>query len=319
MGNLFNDLSTNLARFIYAWIVPSAAAVAVFVLLVLPDIPTWDTSSHGSSVRAIGAFALAVLLLSVAFAYAAVPLFRVLEGYVMPKTLQRRLLKRRLREWHRLAARIERPCGTAVEYGLLIERRMQYPSSPDLLLPTRLGNALRATERYGTERFDLDTQTLWYELNSVAPETLRRDIEDARAGVDFFVSAIAHLALLAAVSATVAIATQGRSSTLVALVAAALIPLAYKQAVTNVRELRVAVQALVNIGRAALPSVLGFDLPDKFAEERQLWTSYQRVVLYGDDDENLGEELVGLDNYRISSAAAGKFREAKRKAKADAT
>lgn len=302
--NVFKDLSTSLARFVYAWLVPSATAIAAFVVVVLPDLQR-VAGEHvlGVGTGTLGAailFSLAVLMLSVLFAYTSLPLYRLLEGYTMPRRLQRVLLRRRLREWYRLRALVDSGVGSHAERGLLLESRAAYPDSPTLVMPTRLGNAMRAMERYGLERFGLHSQIFWYELQSVAPDNLRRDTEDARAGVDFFISAIAHLLLLGTVATTVATLTAaaapsfGWASAVLGLVSFLLVPIAYDRAVRNVMEWRLTVRALVNTGRTKLAVALGVRLPDSFAEERRLWTRYGRLVVSGGSAQSVG----ALDKYR---------------------
>lgn len=293
MNGLFKDLSTNLARFVYAWLVPSATAVAAFAALVLPDLRgAGATHRTLEPLEAVGLFAVAVLLLSIIFAYTSLPVYRALEGYTLPHKLRRRLLRRRTREWYRLRALVERNAGSATERGVLLERLAGYPGSADDLMPTRLGNALRGMERYGVDRFGLDSQHLWYELLAVAPDNLRRDTEDARASVDFFLSAIVHMVLLAVVAAGVAVGTDGITSALVAVVSLILIPIAYQRAVLNVGEWRAAVQALINTSRFKLPPVLGLQVADDLAAERRLWRAYTRFVVYGVHDELLDARRV---------------------------
>jgi hypothetical protein len=282
MTKLFDALSTSFGRFVYAWLLPSATVAAVFSLLLLPDLKA-EIGVSGrlnelTPVEAGAIFAIAVFLLSALFAYASQPLYRLLEGYTMPGILKKALLRRRLREWHRLQARRRRQTSNR---GELLERLAAYPRFERDVLPTRLGNALRATERYGTDRYGIDTQSLWYELNNAVPESLRRDIEDARAGVDFFVSVIAHLVLLAAVSLGIGIASGHTAPAVVGLISVAGLPAAYSGAVLNVGELRLAVQALVNVGRPVLPGNLGLELPRTFEEERRMWILYRRLVQYG--------------------------------------
>jgi hypothetical protein len=278
MSNLFKDLSTNLARFVYAWVVPSAAAVGVFATLVLPDLRGKTKVASLAPLEAVGVFAIAVLLLSILFAYASLPLYRVLEGYTVPRRLSRRLLRRSLREWHKLQALKRR---RIMDEGELLEKLAVYPTSAHDVLPTRLGNALRAMERYGVNQYGLDPLSLWYELNAVAPESLRQDLLDARASVDFFVSALGHLALLGAISIAVAVVSEGTTSAIVGLVSALLLPAAYRGAVLNVPDWRRAIQALVNLGRSSLPSSIGLELPGTFKDEERMWTLYTRLVEYG--------------------------------------
>ena len=75
-----------------------------------------------------------------------------------------------------------------------------YPEASSDVLPTRLGNGHRAFERYGESRYGLDSQSLWYELLAVAPPTSRSEVDETRSPVDFFISAMVHLAMLSTAS-----------------------------------------------------------------------------------------------------------------------
>lgn len=288
-----------------AWIVPSAAVVAVFVLAVLPELETVTSLRRLASRTPLEAallFSIAVLVLSVFFAYTALPIYRWLEGYTMPRALRAPLIKRQLRAWHRLQATYAHQRDAGLDWYSTLEQLAAYPSSTEEIMPTRLGNALRAMEDYGTSRFGLDSQSLWYELLAMAPNDVRRDAEDARAGVDFFISAVAHLAFLATVSAFVAIwaaVAHGSwiASAAAAVVSVALLPLTYGQAVSNVGEWRLAIRALVNTGRVPLADGLGLRLPNTFQEERELWTKYVGLVAHGPHDTY----LRFLNRYRVRS------------------
>jgi hypothetical protein len=301
--NLFQDLSASLGRFVVAWLVPSATAVAVFVIVVVPDfrsVASGKVLAERPPLEMALLFSIAVLILSAGFAYVSLPIYRFLEGYTMPAILARPLRRRRVREWYRLNAKYKHQLRTGAGWELTLERLAAYPESRDEILPTRLGNALLGMELYGRSRFGLDSQTLWYELRATTSDALRRDAEDARAGVDFFISALVHLALLGTVSAVVAVWTAsvgspGVRSVIVAAVSIALIPTAYTQAVQNVGEWRLAVQALVNVGRLPLAGALGLRLPPTFERERELWNSYVGLVAHGPH----GEYLRFLNRFRV--------------------
>jgi hypothetical protein len=305
MTNLFRDLSAGLARFVYAWLIPSATVVALFVLLVVPDLrgiaALAQVAGTHTPLATVGFFALAVVTLSVTFAYTSLPAYRLLEGYTLPRSLKARLLRRRLRAWHRLKARAESLGDGHPDGGRLIEQLAEYPDDPAEILPTRLGNALRAMERYGVSRYGLDSQILWYELQAVTPPHLRRDSEDGRASVDFFIAAVVHYSVLGLIATAVAVATGGIGSAIVALVCIIVVPVSYREAVRNVAEWRATVQALVNLGRVTLPPALGLRQETTFEAERRMWESYAGIVVYGTE----GYDLSYLNSRRtlLSSIA----------------
>jgi hypothetical protein len=81
--------------------------------------------------------------------------------------------------------------------------RYLYPR-PDRLMPTRLGNALRAAEDRAGERYGLDTVTTWPRLFPLIPDKLAAGVIDlrnqldlaARLSVTFFLLGSIYLGLL---------------------------------------------------------------------------------------------------------------------------
>lgn len=290
MADFLNALSKGLARFVYAWLGPAIVTVSTFALLVLPDVqrkwPTIRLRGRGITFEKGFLFAFAVFTLSVLFAYAAQPIYRLLEGYPFPKWLRRSLIRRHRRQAHRLRHQISllesRPwLRSGREWGPLLEKVQRYPERDEDLLPTRLGNALRGLERYGKDRFGLDSQSLWFEVEATSPPGLLHDYEDARAQVDFFVSSIAHLGLLALVSMVLGVALAAPGPVLVSLVSLALAGAAYEAAVINMGEWHDVVQAMVNLSRAPLAAALGFTLPEAYGGEFAMWESFSDFVANG--------------------------------------
>lgn len=90
--------------------------------------------------------------------------------------------------------------------SLLDERLYRYPADDGQVTATRLGNAIRRFEEYGYDRFRLDSQVLWHELNAVVADSARKQGDDARASVDFFVCLLyGHLLVAASACAELGI------------------------------------------------------------------------------------------------------------------
>ena len=124
---------------------------------------------------------------------------RMAEGY-WPGPLARlsrwlaQRLSRRLQgskdRWQELAARYEKERShmTAVEMeeytdldaGLVLG----YPRKPNLFLPTRLGNLLRAAEEYPDVRYGLETRITWPRLWPLLPDNEQKELAQARAALD---------------------------------------------------------------------------------------------------------------------------------------
>lgn len=204
----------------------------------------------------------------------------------MPAWLRRPLLRRSRRRYLRLRALASRATGS--QKLMAQEALKSYPEDLDLLLPTRLGNALRAMEDYGESRYGLDSQTFWYELQAVGNEKVVRSTEETRASVDFFVSSLAHLTFLSlAAVACVPFVSDPAPVAILSALALALTPLAYIQAVSGVGEWRWSVQALVNTSRSQLAAAVGLTLPETHGEERRMWVSLSGLVHSGPRDRYL--------------------------------
>lgn len=283
MGELIKSLFGGFSRFVLSWLLPSVATLGVFVIFVYPVVSSSAAlrpvsqvtqSTLGKSV----VFALSAMLLGTLLSLASLPVYRLLEGYTLPRPVRRWLLRRQIRIWLRLRISARRTTGEPSRRGLDREQLDDYPSRCSRLMPTRLGNAFKAAETFGLDRYRLNSQIFWYELTALVPEQARKDEEDARASVDFFVSFVAHLALLGLVSLYVAAATGSNGALVIGLASGFLGKLAYDAAVRNMTDWRYAVQAMVNLGRIPLAAGLGYRIPMTLHNEQKMWAAWAHFV-----------------------------------------
>jgi hypothetical protein len=156
--------------------------------------------------------------------------------------------------------------------GLQDERIARFPIPDTEIAPTRLGNALRAIETYGSTRFCLDTQVLWSELCSLVPKSLQTELDRSRACIDFFI-ALVYLSFAFGVL-SIAVAFDGRMRPILVIIG--LIALFstiawYQMAIISTSYYASTVQALVNIGRFKLANELGLYVPYEIEHERRMW------------------------------------------------
>jgi hypothetical protein len=303
MGDLFKAISGGLARFVFAWMTPSLIALGLFALYVLPGIAdVWllapvTLPSEKSGITAAFVFSFFVVSFSVFFAYASVPIYQVLEGYRLPVALQRRLRRRHVRRFYRLRAAENyfRRTGMLPGGYTTDDLRLRYPRDVRDVRATRLGNALTTMESWSNDRYHLDSQTMWSELQGVASDNLRKDMDDGRAPVDFFVSSIAHASLLSVTGIGVGLATPQRQALVVGLLAAATIPVSYRLAVSNMLDWAQSVKALVNLSRVDLAARLGMEMPGTLEAEREMWSGHLYVVELADD-----RDIESYNSYRVS-------------------
>ncbi|MEV0903111.1 hypothetical protein [Actinoplanes sp. NPDC049802] len=180
--------------------------------------------ADAAELPALAVLALVALVLAGAYASTALvtlltrPALRLLEGY-WPRPLRRPLVNRRLKrraalteQWRSLAKRIEEPppatagtepasaettaAGTTTAEAAAAEvararadfarceDRLRRLPSPRWMMPTRIGNMLRAAETRPFEKYGLDTVAVWPHLWMVLPEPARLDIGAARTALN---------------------------------------------------------------------------------------------------------------------------------------
>jgi hypothetical protein len=115
----------------------------------------------------------------------------------------------------------------------------------------------------------------------VATEATRKQAEDGRTNVDFFVSLL-YGHLLVALAALVALcAGMARTPWLAGVTIAVLLVLPtlwYRVAVAATDEWAGGIRAMVNLSRKPLADALGLKLPAGIAEERAMWTVTTELV-----------------------------------------
>src|SRR5439155_13703762 len=112
------------------------------------------------------------------------PMYRILEGYKLTPFKKRLITRMQQRRKALLDAFLrEKAAGSGYAVNLILESVQKFPSTDDEILPTRMGNVIRAFETYAWREYRMDSQSLWEPLWSVTPQQLRDDHDHARAGV----------------------------------------------------------------------------------------------------------------------------------------
>jgi hypothetical protein len=130
---------------------------------------------------------------------------RIFEGYILPEWLKNILVNRQKKDWDkknlsnlRKWERSDRAIHEKLrKKGLVTEKELERnvenllraheelallgtrsPLSPDDLMPTQLGNVLRASEMYAYERYAIEEITIWPRLMPVLPPEIVSQIEE---------------------------------------------------------------------------------------------------------------------------------------------
>lgn len=160
-----------------------------------------------------------------------------------------------------------------------------YPEQEYQVMPTRVGNALRAMETYGFNTYGLDMQTFWYELYSLADSPLRDAIDDNERSADTFVCSIfVNIGfIVTALASAIWRSAIGRTSIelwTVFAVSTLFLTVVHRGLLGSIREWSASTQALVNNGRLILRQKYGLRAPKDIVEEREMWTSLTGFVAY---------------------------------------
>jgi hypothetical protein len=284
------------ARFSFAvtWMLAAALGLGAMVAFLLPTAARLLGQDRQPGVlvaNPVLSFTLVAAGAGVLSGALATPLYRVLEGYVWwPAPLQAWGIERQRRRYRRLEIS---EGGTALQLGLRLERLNRYPAAPGQFAPTRFGNAMRAFETYGLDRYRLDSQTLWTELFAVSHKAVQDEVAGARVGTDFLVALLYWTAIYGLAALGIAGCEQLGSAHrtdgpmivqgLLALVGGPLVT--YNWAVATVRYQSSTVRAMVNLGRPRLAEALGLAMPRTAGEEQELWELLGRFVRNRRDDE----------------------------------
>jgi hypothetical protein len=139
--------------------------------------------------------------------------------------------------------------------------------------PTALGNALLSADRYGTERYGIETSIIWPRLQPLLPGEVSKTITDWRASVEFMLvlSLLATLfgivtsAYLAIVNASVDLFVGCALGSLIVAWAT------YRSAADNAVAYAAHVRSSIDLYRGLLFDQFGMPRPLTLDEEQRRW------------------------------------------------
>lgn len=147
-----------------------------------------------------------------------------------------------------------------------------YPLTEELIMPTRLGNTLRAAEEYSSIAYGMDSVFWWPRLWPLLPDTIRKDIDE---------SSISLVALLNFTSLIVTVAIFGLYSLrqaglywqawLELLMGLTLAYISYGAAVLQAEDYGENIRAAIDLYRFSLLKALHQPLPKTHDDENIYW------------------------------------------------
>lgn len=154
----------------------------------------------------------------------------------------------------------------ALAEGIYSKARGRFPGRARMM-PTRLGNALRAMEDRAGRQYGLDAITVAPHLALIAPASHVAYLQDAREQLDLAVR-LCSVSLLATVITLSAVLTDGLWL-LLALIPYTLAYVAYRAAVSAADEYMTAVSTIIDLDRFALYRHFGLTQPRTTHQERR--------------------------------------------------
>lgn len=246
----------------------------------------WATVDGVSKALLTVGVAVGLLLFTLALGQLLLPLTRLFEGYWRFGRLGAWLSERgraaQLGRWEALNDSLD-PAAYRLRY-------QRFPVDGEQVMPTRLGNVLRAAESYVSDprRYGMDAVFFWPRLYPLLSEPLRTELGVARAEVDRLL-VTAALSLVLATGTVVAGGAARLSWPVwlgVVLGSLGVSRLAYFGAVWAAVPYAELIRSSFDVYRRDLLTTMGFPPPATLAEERALWKALgQQLYRRGADEE----------------------------------
>jgi hypothetical protein len=273
--------------FIVGYFVPAFVTLALLKFGLSEELlPEAVEPDSAGTFLVIGTVALILALLLLGLNR---PIQRLFEGYVfvLPyesqpyKSLRRlgsRLTERQRRRRQRLKDLLKTPHRRTA--ALLLER--QFPHGPNDLLPTRLGNTLRAFERHGQRRWGIDLLIVWPHIQSLMSEQELQQLEDAEASYAMFLNgaALAIPAGLLLLGDAIFVTPHPTWFAWYLIPFLAAYPL-YRGACTSAQTWGQGPRAAIDLHRLDLYKKMGLRPPATLEEEKRLNAALSDAVLWG--------------------------------------
>lgn len=189
-----------------------------------------------------------------------------------------------------------------------------YPEELDLVLPTRLGNIMRAYERYSDVVYGIESIVAWPRLLMIIPEQARERIREAEALFQFSVNTLFMSVITLIMSGAMIInlmyhrgvgnsvsVTSWPMIILVLTSAGFFASFSWSWLLPETaRQRGEQVKSAFDLYRGKLAEALGFQLPTTESEERKMWELISRRMLMRVAEDRLRGYSKSLDDFRMT-------------------
>lgn len=312
MTGALSTISGHLRRpLVVGTFTPVIIFVAVAIIVVGPLLPFGDVDVHSLldvQTREFILLVAVVLSLTGAIYSLNVPIVRFFEGYPWSESWfgrWRSAVHRRRRaalssRWKTILGvldvmTLDRSAADnshVFAFTRSLGRRINfaYPKSADVL-PTSLGNVVRAFEEYPDNRYGIAGVTMWPRLTAVMDRDFAEAVDETKTSFDFMVNCSMLSGLLGLFLLLATLAFPGRlfvvdlAVPVVAVTAAllAVSQLTYMGAVNQAHTWGGMVRSAYDLYRLPLSKRLGYEgVPVDAAAEWKFWDAISRHMMYGD-------------------------------------
>jgi hypothetical protein len=251
-------------------------------------------SQFGLNLAIILSLAVA-LFLGVLLAALNRPIIMLYEGY--PLRICRFLVTRQRQKWHRLHDRRQRLMKEYDELSvvyddpkavslrteitqLITQENNLFPPEVSTVLPTRLGNAIRAFERHTRARYGIEPITLWSRLLAVLPSQFLEQLAEVTTSFNFLINTVLLLQLFAVELFVVGVYSFAPGRLVGALGSAVASYLLYRLAISRAIDWGFLFRAAFDLYRRDLLKKFGLRPPPTIEEERDLWRKLWLFLMY---------------------------------------
>lgn len=154
-----------------------------------------------------------------------------------------------------------------------------FPPGKSYVMPTRLGNILRASEFYPIKRYQLDAIVAWPRLQSLLPKEFAEGLRDAKANLDLLL-VVTTLAGIFALGWEIGLGVYSERWDLFLLASLGwlLTLLGYAGALQAARSYGELIKAAFDLYRSELLKSLHLKPPENYADERRLWGEVSELL-----------------------------------------
>jgi hypothetical protein len=158
-----------------------------------------------------------------------------------------------------------------------------YPEARELLLPTRVGNAIRAFERHSNIRWGLDSVTLWPRIEGLLSSSERDVLMESKTNFNVFINASFGAVLVGALLIVDGVlhAPQRPLYWLLYAIPFVFAYLLYRAAIGPTTDWGDSVRSGFDLHRLEIYEKLGVRAPRSFSDERDIATRVNQALLYG--------------------------------------